>query len=179
VLTPGEFSSGTDRVAFVARDSQDAIVLSLQADEPLLSAQSIDRLVDALLNEASCGMATLAVLRSCVEDLHDPNIVKVVPSSDQRALYFSRQPLCSNENGSFYKHIGVYAYRREVLDQFCSLAPSRLEKTERLEQLRALENNIGICLVFVPQDTIAVDVPSDIAKVENFLRNAPSPLTRV
>jgi 3-deoxy-manno-octulosonate cytidylyltransferase (CMP-KDO synthetase) len=179
VLTPGEFSSGTDRVAFVANDSDAPIVLSLQADEPLLSPESIDRLVDALSTDTSCGMATLAVLQNSPEALHDPNVVKVVVSPERRALYFSRQPLTSNTEGDFYKHVGIYAYRREVLSRFCSLKPSSLEKTERLEQLRALEHHIGMRVVVVTEDTIAVDVPSDIPKVENFLRHGPSSLRRV
>ena len=99
----------------------------------------------------------------------DPNVVKVVFSREGEALYFSREPLRSTPDGDFFKHIGIYAYRREALLRFCELPPSLLERTERLEQLRALENGIRVKVVTVAQDTIAVDRPEDIEKVERCL----------
>ena len=169
VMTPNHFQSGTDRVAFVARTSQAEIIINLQADEPLLNPESIDQLVEALESDPAIGLATLAVRKARGPELNDPNVVKVVLSGQGEALYFSREPLRSTPNGDFFKHIGIYAYRRAVLLRFCELPPSALEKTERLEQLRALENGIRIKVVTVAQDTIAVDAPEDIEKVERCL----------
>jgi 3-deoxy-manno-octulosonate cytidylyltransferase (CMP-KDO synthetase) len=166
VLTPATFSSGTDRVAYAAQESAAEIIVNLQGDEPLLTPEAIDRLIEALEADPGAEMATLAVVKRDPGELRDGNIVKVVPSGDGRALYFSRQPLAASQDGSFFKHVGVYAFRAGALGRFCRLEASALEKAERLEQLRALENGMAIRVVLIAEDTIAVDTPSDIAKVE-------------
>jgi 3-deoxy-manno-octulosonate cytidylyltransferase (CMP-KDO synthetase) len=170
VMTPDHFTSGTDRVAHVARGARASIVVNLQADEPLLRAEAIDRLVEALEADPGFGMATLAVKRHDPRELTDPNVVKLVQSHDGEALYFSREALRSGTDGFFFKHIGIYAYRREALLRLCELPPSDLERTERLEQLRALQNGIRIKVVTIAEDTIAVDCPGDVAKVERRLQ---------
>ena len=169
-LTPSHFQSGTDRVAHLAKDWEGDIIVNVQGDEPLLPPTSIDGLIEALERNPRCGMATLAVRRQDPKQLQDENVVKVVFNDAGEALYFSRAPLVACEDGTFYKHIGIYAYRKEVLMRLCAIEPSRLERAERLEQLRALENNISIAVVVVDQDTIAVDTPKDISKVEQVLR---------
>jgi 3-deoxy-manno-octulosonate cytidylyltransferase (CMP-KDO synthetase) len=178
VLTPEGLKTGTDRVAFVARDSEAEIIVNLQADEPLLKPESIDGLIDCLESTPSFDMATLAVNKDSFEDLNNPNIVKVVTagefgvSGNSSALYFSRLPITAGSGGEFLKHIGVYAFRRKALLKFCDLPSSRLEKSERLEQLRALEAGFRIGVHLVSSDTIAVDTPEDLIKVEGFISNA-------
>lgn len=172
VMTPSELPSGSDRVAFVAKDKPADIIVNLQGDEPLLNPQSIDRLVDTLVNHPDSQLSTLAVRRNDSGELANPNCVKVVFDDFGKALYFSRSPLASGNSGEFFKHIGIYAYRREALFQFCSLKPSSLEVTEKLEQLRALQHGMAIQVCVVDQDTIAVDVPQDVFKVEDYLKKS-------
>jgi len=169
VMTSSECQSGSDRVAVVARSHASPIVVNLQGDEPLVCPRSVDLLVQALEADPELGMATLAVRKQGVQELNDPNVVKVVFTHTGRALYFSRQPLAGSREASFFKHIGIYAYRRDTLLQLCGWEPSALECTEKLEQLRALEHDISIKVIVVEADTIAVDVPADIARVEQHL----------
>ncbi|NBT60126.1 3-deoxy-manno-octulosonate cytidylyltransferase, partial [bacterium] len=173
VMTPSELPSGSDRVAYLAKDCEAEIVVNLQADEPLLPAYAIDKLVELLKNRPEFDIATLVVRKNTPSLLEDPNVVKCVSSANQRALYFSRKPLGSSPDGSFLKHLGIYAYRKQTLLKLAGISPSPLELTEKLEQLRALENgfSIGVCLV--SEDTLAVDVPSDLEKVERVLREKP------
>ncbi|MBM4316687.1 MAG: 3-deoxy-manno-octulosonate cytidylyltransferase [Deltaproteobacteria bacterium] len=170
MMTPSELPSGSDRIAFVAKEWSADIVVNLQADEPLLNPRFIDNLVQSLQLNPDCQISTLAVSRTETQELHNPNCVKVVLDNQGRALYFSRSPLMNDKEGYFYKHIGIYAYRRDSLLEFCRLAPSSLEQAERLEQLRALQNGMRIQVCLVDQDTIAVDVPDDVAKVEDYLK---------
>lgn len=170
VMTPPDLPSGSDRVAFVAKDLPVDIVLNLQADEPLLPTSAIDELVIALEKNPHLGMATLVIPKRDSEALSNPNIVKCVMNSQKEALYFSRKALSSSPEGDFFKHLGIYAYRKEALLKVSQLPPSSLELTEKLEQLRALENGISIGVRLVSQDTLAVDVPSDAEKVERVLR---------
>ncbi len=168
VLTP-VFSTGTDRVAHVAKDRDFELVVNVQGDEPLVSHEALDDLVTALAADESCQMATLAIRRREPEQLQDPNVVKVLVSADGIAMYFSRQPLATDLDGSFYKHVGIYGFRRDALQSFCQLAPSPLEKLERLEQLRALERGFRIRVVLTVHDTIAVDTAADLVRVEQYM----------
>lgn len=170
LMTPPELPSGSDRVAHVAMELDVDIVINLQADEPLLSAQAIDQLISKLEQDPTLDLATLVVPQSNPQTLNDVNVVKCVKSATDRALYFSRQPLKTSPEGGFLKHIGIYAYRKNALLKLSKLAPSLLERTEKLEQLRALENGMSIGVCLVTEDTIAVDVPEDIQKVERVLR---------
>lgn len=169
VMTP-TFESGSDRVAFLARDSSEEIVVNLQADEPLLNPHSIDLLVKALTENPQMDIATLAVCSMSTEALRDPHTVKVVANSRGEALYFSRAALVSQPTGAFLKHIGIYAFRKNSLLKFCQLPPSPLEQSEKLEQLRALENGMRIQVVLVEESSKAVDTPEDLEKVEAILR---------
>lgn len=165
VLT-GPFSCGTDRVASVARTRTEPFVVNLQGDEPMIDPSDIDRLILALQSRPECAMVTLAVRRNDSEGLGDPNVVKLVRAENGEALFFSRHPLACRPDGSYWKHIGIYAFRREALLEYASLPPTLLETTERLEQLRALGNGMRIHVVDVAQDTVGVDVPEDILRVE-------------
>lgn len=161
VLTARTHVSGTDRIAEVARRQRWAesdIVVNVQGDEPLMPPALIDQVATLLGSDTSAGLATLASPITRVADLLDPNVVKVVTDVRGRALYFSRAPIPWNRDGASAgltsqssaagarRHIGIYAYRVGVLQRLASLAPTPLEQLEKLEQLRALENGIGIAV---------------------------------
>jgi len=168
-FTRPDHPSGTDRVAEVAEASEASIVINIQADEPLLEGWMIDLLIPPLL----AGEAEMSSLMAPVYDLtaiNDLNRVKVVVDKRGYALYFSRSPLPSLARDFFYQHIGIYGYQRETLLALCRLEPSRLEISERLEQLRALENGYRIRMIEVPQPTEGVDTPEDLARAEKLLK---------
>lgn len=169
IMTPSSLPSGTDRVFHAIQGWDADIVVNLQGDEPLLEGEAIDALVEGLESDTSCGMATLAVPKQDEDELRSSHVVKIRFESDGRVKDFSRSALEAEGQG-FYKHLGVYAFRRETLGRFCELSPSGREVDERLEQLRALENGIGIRAVVWPRDTVAVDTPADVARVEAVLR---------
>jgi 3-deoxy-manno-octulosonate cytidylyltransferase (CMP-KDO synthetase) len=170
MMTPSELPSGSDRVAHLAKDLDAQIIVNLQADEPLLSSSSIDSLVRLIKDHSSIGMATLAIKKQDPALLQDPNTVKCVCGADQKALYFSRKPLESFPEGGFLKHVGIYAYRKDILLKLSKLPPSPLETIEKLEQLRALENGVSIGVALIEEETYSVDVPEDLKKVESVLR---------
>ncbi len=177
VMTPPDCPSGTDRAALVAGKRDADIIVNIQGDEPLMRPEMIDSLVDGLAADAGCGMATLARRLESPELLANPNVVKVVFAANGNALYFSRHPIPYVRDAAtaaaHYKHLGIYAYRREFLLKFVALPPSPLEKTEKLEQLRALENGFSIKVLVTSHDSIGVDTPEDIKLVENILRTTP------
>lgn len=171
--TPSHFLSGTERVTFVAEnESESEIIVNVQGDEPLITPSALDQLIAEVESDPGVGMATLAVRHSKSDEGNDPNVVKVLFSKSQEALYFSRKPLAAGPEGEFFKHIGVYAFRKSTLSQLSRLPCSLLERSENLEQLRALEHGFRIKVVIIDTDTIAVDNPSDIMKVEKFLSRA-------
>lgn len=174
VVMTGECCSGTDRVAEAVsgRDDLDVIV-NLQGDEPLLSGDNIDVLVEGLTADAGVGMATLCRPLE-PERVDDPNAVKVVRDAQGRALYFSRAaiPYPRNRESAaplWRLHLGVYAFRREVLRRFVDLPPSPLERSEALEQLRALEHGIAILVLDAPHPAFGVDTPEDLERVERMI----------
>ena len=168
-MTSSGHRSGTSRVAEVAAQLDSPLIINIQGDEPLLHVSMIEDLVQTLQDEAT-HMATLAVKSNRLSDIEDQNIVKVVKDKEDFALYFSRSPIPFNFEDYFWKHIGIYGYQRTFLLKFESLQETRLEKTEKLEQLRALENGYRIKIVDTPHSVLSVDTPEDIIKVENFLR---------
>jgi 3-deoxy-manno-octulosonate cytidylyltransferase (CMP-KDO synthetase) len=169
VMTSPGHASGTDRVAEVARSGGAEIILNIQGDEPLVRGGMLDALVEALRSGES-SMATLMAKNNDISLLPESHIVKVVPDARGRALLFSRAPIPFGASGYFHQHIGIYAYRRELLLNYGRLPASRLEAAEKLEQLRALENGIAIALVEIPEPTLSVDTPGDIIGVEDRLR---------
>jgi 3-deoxy-manno-octulosonate cytidylyltransferase (CMP-KDO synthetase) len=171
-MTSPACASGTDRVAEVARRlSHVEVVVNVQGDEPELAGESIDAAIALLEQRPEHVMSTLATPIRTREKLLDPACVKVVFDECGRALYFSRSPipharewhdrLLDAEPPLFFQHIGMYAYRRDFLLSMAGLPPSRLEQTEKLEQLRVLEAGHSIAVAVVPQATLGIDTPHD------------------
>jgi 3-deoxy-manno-octulosonate cytidylyltransferase (CMP-KDO synthetase) len=182
MLTSPDCATGTDRVAEVALAYDCDLVVNIQGDEPLMRPEMIDQLVEAMLSDPKCVMGTLARKLESAANLDNPNVVKVALAQNGNALYFSRSRVpfvrdaTSNDStewlklAKFYKHLGIYAFRREFLLEFVQLPQSLLEKTEKLEQLRALENGFAIKVLITPHDSIGVDRPEDVVLVEEILR---------
>jgi 3-deoxy-manno-octulosonate cytidylyltransferase (CMP-KDO synthetase) len=186
MTSPTHFA-GTDRVAEVARKLRSEIVVNVQGDEPLIKGDIIDEAVRPLLTDDTLQMSTLMTRIEEVRDWLNPHIVKVVVDQKNFALYFSRSPipfprdlqigrLQSHPFGTnrplpkrVFKHIGVYVFRRKFLLQFSKMKPTPLEKLEKLEQLRALENGHRIKVRVVDYEPVCVDTPEDIQKVEALL----------
>lgn len=174
VMTSPDHNSGTDRIHEAIRNRNCDIIVNVQGDEPLLPPAVIRRLAGLMAENPQIGMATVAVPaeRSILDD---PNKVKVVFDSSGRAMYFSRSLVPYLREGGAdtpaYLHWGIYAYRREVLERFVSLPAGRLENCEKLEQLRAMENGIGI-QVMVEENlrSVGVDTPEDLAEAETQMR---------
>ncbi|WP_255460842.1 3-deoxy-manno-octulosonate cytidylyltransferase [Edaphobacter albus] len=169
-LTSPALPSGTDRVHAVAQIVDADIYVNIQGDEPLLKPEHITALLHPFA-KPHVEVSTLKVL--CTpENIHNPNAVKVVTAADGRALYFSRSTIPYNRDGNpaqYWKHIGLYAYRKAALQRFPTLASSTLEHTERLEQLRFLENGVSLYVEPTPFDTIGVDTEEDLRLVEKIL----------
>jgi len=171
ILTSPDLPSGSDRLFAVAQQIPAEIYVNIQGDEPLLEPAHITALL-APFAQPHVYVTTLKV-RCTPEEINNPNAVKVVTAPDGRALYFSRAtiPFHRDSTGPIYfKHLGLYAYRSDALERFAALAPTPLELTERLEQLRLLENNINLYVTETPHDTIGVDTEEDLARVEAILR---------
>ena len=177
-MTRADHPSGSDRIAEVAARCECDAVVNVQGDEPLMDPAVIDAVAGAL---AGNEMSTAATAISDVAEYDNPNVVKVVVGTNGRALYFSRRtipflrdaaarPAAEQMAGfTFLKHLGIYGYRREALLRLVKFPVSPLENAEKLEQLRALENGIAIGVVQVNYESIGVDVPEDVARVEAVL----------
>ncbi len=178
VMTSASHKSGTDRIAEAVKNLDVKIVVNIQGDEPLVHPDMIDGMAKALLQDASCQMATVVKPLDDEKMLDDPNYVKVVLDHKGFALYFSRSriPFDRDKTGKekipYFKHFGLYAYRKEFLMNFKNLPPSPLEKAEQLEQLRVLQAGYKIKAVETPFDTIAVDTKDDLNRVEKELAKA-------
>jgi len=176
-MTSPECPSGSDRVREVARQMDADIYVNIQGDEPTLTADFFPPLL-RLFERQEVEVATLAV-HCPADEIGDPNAVKVVTALDGRALYFSRAtiPYDRDRQGfaGYRKHLGIYAYRKAALERFAALTPSPLERTERLEQLRLLENGIALYVAEAPRDTIGVDTEADLGRAEALLTGARTP----
>jgi 3-deoxy-manno-octulosonate cytidylyltransferase (CMP-KDO synthetase) len=173
-MTRSDHASGTDRAAEVA-DSTDAnIIVNIQGDEPLIDPDAIDAALLTLLDDPNCQMASLKRRITDDREINNPNVVKVVTASSGDALYFSRSPIPfqRGQPAGYFKHIGLYVYRRDLLLSYSSLPVGPLEKAECLEQLRALENGIPIRVAETSYDTIGVDTPEDLAAVERIFASS-------
>lgn len=175
VMTSPDCASGSDRVREVARQIDADIYVNIQGDEPTLTAEFFRPLL-ALFDRPEVDVATLAV--PCPpHEFTNPNAVKVVTALDGRALYFSRATIPFDRDAvgftRYHKHLGIYAYRKAALERFAALPPSPLERLERLEQLRLLENGIGIYVAEAPGDTIGVDTEEDLMRAEKVLQASP------
>jgi 3-deoxy-manno-octulosonate cytidylyltransferase (CMP-KDO synthetase) len=176
VMTRSDHASGSDRLAEAAAilglDHHD-LVINIQGDQPVFPPLVIGHMAALVDRDCSALMVTPARRLTDLELAKNPNMVKVVFNHQGRALYFSRSPLPYWRDGErpyFYKHIGIYAYRVEFLQDFVTLPPGRWEQAEKLEQLRALEYGYPIHVVETTEDTIEVDTPEDLARAEEYLR---------
>jgi len=171
MITSCEHKSGTDRMAEVMAREPAGIYVNIQGDEPMITPGHVERLLLPFQAAPSTQVSTLKVAIDSQTAL-DPNVVKVVTDPAGRALYFSRAriPFDRDANGQvqYFKHQGFYAFSAAALDRFNHLAPSPLEKLEKLEQLRFLENGIEIAVVETPHDTIGVDTEEDLRRVEEY-----------
>ncbi|HYO11936.1 MAG TPA: 3-deoxy-manno-octulosonate cytidylyltransferase [Thermoanaerobaculia bacterium] len=172
-MTPADCASGTDRIAWAARRWDAASVINVQGDEPLIDPEGISRLAEHLAAHPEDAVATLATPAEDHE-MGNPNAVKVVLARDGSALYFSRSaiPYPRQEGGAVpLKHLGIYGYQREALLRLASLTPTPLERSESLEQLRALENGIRIRVLVVGRGSQGVDTAEDLERVEHILKS--------
>jgi 3-deoxy-manno-octulosonate cytidylyltransferase (CMP-KDO synthetase) len=180
-MTRADHPSGSDRIAEVAARVPCDAVVNVQGDEPLIDPAVIDAVAAALAQD---GMSTAATAIREVGDYDNPNVVKVVVSAGGRALYFSRRTIPYVRDAAtrpvgdqlaafpFLKHLGIYGYRRDTLLRLVRFPVSPLENAEKLEQLRALENGIGLAVVRVDYESVGVDVPADVARVEALIAGA-------
>lgn len=172
MMTPSDLPSGGDRVAYVSQRIPSEFVINVQGDDPLVGPDMIEPLIHALKNDASTKLALLAKRIERREEVDDPNIVKVVFDSQGRGLYFSRSPIPyprNAENAVWYKHIGPYGWRRDFLLEFARTEQTPLEKTESLEMLRVLEKGYTLRCVPTERDTIEIDTPDDVRRLEAWL----------
>ena len=165
-MTGSSHRTGTDRIAEVARDLACDIVVNVQGDLPIIEPEMIAEVIEPLTADATLVMSTLRQAISDASDFTNPNVVKVVVDAHDNALYFSRAPIPYQRDGATaFKHIGLYGYRREFLLTFAALKPTPLERSESLEQLRALEHGFRIRAVETRFESIEVDTPEDLERV--------------
>lgn len=178
LMTRPDHRSGTERMAEVALHVEADVYVNVQGDEPLIDPESIDAAVEALTSDESVSVSTICVPIRNPADIVDPNVVKVVVDFQGDALYFSRAPIPwvrdekQRVESQHSKHLGLYVFRRETLLEFPTLPPGQWERLEQLEQLRLLENGYKIRVVETASDSVSVDVPADVARVEEILRNS-------
>ena len=180
VITGAKHPSGTDRLAEAANIlglAEDDIVVNIQGDQPLFAPEIVAEVTGPLLEDPELPMATLLYRIVQLDEITNPNHVKVVFDQKGRALYFSRSPLPyvredDRLDAPFYRHLGFYAYRKRFLDTFVSLPVGQWEQLEKLEQLRALEYGYTIRVVLTKHDSIEVDTPEDVRRVEQLLAEA-------
>jgi 3-deoxy-manno-octulosonate cytidylyltransferase (CMP-KDO synthetase) len=186
VMTSSSHATGTDRIAEVAQNIECDIVVNVQGDEPLIQTAMIDEAISPLVLDPSIPMSTLCKKITEREEAFDPNIVKVVLDSNGFALYFSRAPIPWNRDcwagkksfadlsldGSMYKHIGLYVYRRDFLLGYSKMKQTTLEATEKLEQLRVLEHGCRIKVTTTEHESFGVDIPDDLSKILQRLKES-------
>jgi 3-deoxy-manno-octulosonate cytidylyltransferase (CMP-KDO synthetase) len=180
MMTEGEFRTGTDRLAWVAERVTADAYLNLQGDELILGSRILDDLIVQFEAAQPLMMGTLKRASSSPDERKNPNVVKVVTDREGYALYFSRSPIpfqrSPDATGTgeppFYKHLGIYIYRKDLLQQFARFPSGFLEEHEKLEQLRALENGIRIKVWETSEDSLRIDTPEDVEAAERFLTAA-------
>jgi 3-deoxy-manno-octulosonate cytidylyltransferase (CMP-KDO synthetase) len=175
VMTRPDHLSGTDRVAEAASSEGAEIIVNIQGDEPLIDPAAIDAAILPLVHEPDVVMATLKKRIEFAREIADPNVVKVVTDAAGDAIYFSRCPIpyVRQDRGAagapYFKHIGLYVYRRDFLMGYSSLPTGPLEQAERLEQLRAIENGYRIRVVETEYESLGVDTPEDLERVSRLV----------
>lgn len=175
-MTRADHRSGTERIAEVAVHEPGDIFVNVQGDEPLIDPLAIDAAVGALLEEPPAQVSTVVTMIRHAGDIMDPNVVKAVLDFDDNALYFSRAPIPwirdtqQKLHITYWKHLGLYVFQRDALLEYPTLPQGELEKAEQLEQLRWLENGWRIRVAEVPHDSVSIDVPADIPRVEKLMK---------
>jgi len=173
-MTSPAHQSGTDRLAEVAASLSCDLVVNVQGDEPLIEPSTIDEAVEPFASDPALMMSTLRKRIDNPSELGNPNVTKVVVDRDGYALYFSRAPIPYTREdcpaAPAWRHVGLYVYRRECLLRLAALAPTPLEQSEALEQLRALENGIRIKAIETHVDSVGVDTPEDLERVRRAVR---------
>src|SRR3972149_3348679 len=181
VMTSSSHRSGTDRIAEAAGSLNADVIVNVQGDEPLIEPEMIDEAIKPLLAESSLLISTLKTRIANEEELKDPNVVKVVTDREGFAIYFSRLPIpyvressefgvrSSELKATYYKHIGLYVYRKDFLLKFAKMKPTPLEDAEKLEQLRVLENGYKIKVVETKYNSVGVDTQEDLEKVRKIV----------
>lgn len=179
-MTSSQHLSGTDRIAEVAKSmAEDTILVNIQGDEPFINPKTIDQLVELMI-ETAAPIGTAAIALTDPRAIFDPNVVKVVFSRKQSALYFSRSPIPYQRNvsreswlekGQFYKHIGIYAFRQKALQSVSKADPEALEQQESLEQLRWLALGYDIKIMLTDQESIGIDSPEDLKKIKPYIND--------
>ena len=178
-LVVGDFESGTDRVAALARLLDADIIVNVQGDTPFIKVEPLRLLVEALQNDSETALASLGQPIYDAQVIQDNSVVKVVLNSAGNAMYFSRSPIPFVRDVTQYKyaikHIGVYAFKKAMLERFVTWSPSPLELIEKLECLRVLENGYAIKMIVGDYGNIEIDLPEHIALAEDYLRTLKAP----
>jgi 3-deoxy-manno-octulosonate cytidylyltransferase (CMP-KDO synthetase) len=173
-MTRSDHMSGTDRVAeAAAAEPGAAVIVNIQGDEPMIDPAAIDAAARALVDDPAVSISTLSKRIEHVDEITNPNVVKVVSALNGDAIYFSRNPIPYNRAGGavYFKHVGLYVYRRDVLLAYPSLPVGPLEKVECLEQMRALENGYRIRVVETGYESLGVDTPEDLEFVSRVFQH--------
>jgi len=180
VMTPVEIPSGTDRVAFAAKDLDVDIVVNIQGDEPFIEPEEVDQAVRLLIENDQAVMGTLVKKITRSEELESPNTAKVVLNQQNEAIYFSRSPIpfCRDIDARndwmmsqpYYKHVGIYSYRKTFLIRFAGWRPTPLEQIEMLEQLRVLEKGYSIQVAETHFEPMCVDTPEDLERARQLAK---------
>lgn len=173
ILTRADHPNGTSRIAEVAEKYTDyEVIINIQGDEPLIEGSMIDSLIEPFKEEQDLVMATLKHKMDTIEEVENPNNVKVITDNSNYAIYFSRSPIPyprELDMSNYYKHVGIYGYKRDFVMEYSTMAPTSLEVSESLEQLRVLENGYKIKVLDTPYKIVGVDTPEDLERVKEII----------
>lgn len=174
VMTSKLHKSGTDRIGEAVKNIKCDIVVNIQGDEPMINPRNIDKAIEPLINNKMINVSTLCFKITDAKEIINPNVVKVVFNSNGNALYFSRNVIPFNRDNSktdYYKHIGLYVYRKDYLLKLIKIKPTLLELAEKLEQLRILETGEKIKVIETKIDSHSVDTPADLKKIKTIIKS--------
>jgi len=177
VMTSESCQSGTDRIYEACRERKEKFIINVQGDEPFIQPSTVKGIVSLLKSDAQTDIATACIETSDEKEINNPNVVKAVLTADKRALYFSRaavpfrrESTDENKKIPYYRHSGIYGYKRKALEKFVSLPQSPLEKLEKLEQLRALEAGMIIKSIIIESTGPAIDTKEDLEAAKKYLK---------
>lgn len=171
VMTSAKHKSGTDRICEVIKNHKADIIVNIQGDEPFIDFKNIDKAIEPLLKDKTINISTLAIKIIDKKEISDPNKVKVVFDKNNYAIYFSRSVIPFDRDNckpDYFKHIGLYVYRKSYILKYINLKQTKLESAEKLEQLRILENGERIKVVVTKKDSFSIDTIEDYKKFKNY-----------